>query len=281
MTEKLAMTDFAGGGASAKSTPHWFFSILHIARNNDKMLNILGYRKGNMKKGFTLAEVLITLGIIGIIAAMTLPTVIKNNQRKEAEAKLKKAYSAVSQAFLAAQAKHGEAKDWAWDNADFVLSYYIAPEIKGAKLYPSGKQQVNVMCFEDKFSSTTQHGNHKNRQYVWMTGVGISTPFTSKTASLKMIDGTCIGLIPDNALSAEKILLVIDINGNMIGPNTAGYDLFFFVVKDNQILPYGYNWRAEDLANQTKTNSCNRKAGSSGFVCAAKVMADGWEIKYW
>ena len=245
------------------------------------MFNIFGYGKGNMKKGFTLAEVLITLGIIGIIAAMTLPTVIKNNQRKEAEAKFKKAYSAVSQAFLAAQAKHGEAKDWAWDNADFVLSYYIAPEIKGAKLYPSGKQQVNVMCFEDKFSSTTQHGNHKNRQYVWMTGVGISTPFTSKTASLKMIDGTCLGLTPDNAFGPDKKLLSIDINGNMIGPNTAGYDLFFFVVKDNQILPYGYNWTTEDLTHQTKTNSCNRKAGSSGLVCAAKVMADGWEIRYW
>ena len=234
-----------------------------------------------MKKGFTLAEVLITLGIIGIVAAMTLPTVIKNNQRKVAEAKLKKAYSAISQAFLAAQAKHGESKDWQWDDAEFVLSHYIAPEIKGAKLYTKAGDSVSagcgMMCYEGRFSSTTQHGNHKNRQYVWMTGTGISSPFSSKTASLKMIDGTCLGLTTDNGFG----LLSIDINGNMIGPNTAGYDLFFFVMKDNQILPYGYNWKLEDLMNPTKPNSCNRKARSSGLVCATKVMADGWEIRYW
>lgn len=43
-----------------------------------------------MKKAFTMAEVLITLGIIGIVAAMTLPALIKNHQRKETEARLKK-----------------------------------------------------------------------------------------------------------------------------------------------------------------------------------------------
>ena len=35
-----------------------------------------------MKKGFTLAEVLITLGIIGVVASMTIPTLITNNQQR-------------------------------------------------------------------------------------------------------------------------------------------------------------------------------------------------------
>lgn len=65
-----------------------------------------------MKNSFTMAEVLITLGIIGIVAAMTLPSLIKKHQRIETETRLKKAYSVINQAFLAAQAKHGEAKDW-------------------------------------------------------------------------------------------------------------------------------------------------------------------------
>ena len=46
-----------------------------------------------MKKGFTLAEVLITLGIIGVVAAMTLPTVINNVQEKQFHSKFKKAYA--------------------------------------------------------------------------------------------------------------------------------------------------------------------------------------------
>ena len=51
-----------------------------------------------MKKGFTLAEVLITLGIIGVVAAMTMPTLINNINNKQNIAALKKAYSLISQA---------------------------------------------------------------------------------------------------------------------------------------------------------------------------------------
>lgn len=53
-------------------------------------------------KAFTLAEVLITLGIIGIIAAITIPTLVKNYQDAQYKSAYKKAYSALSQAFLKA-----------------------------------------------------------------------------------------------------------------------------------------------------------------------------------
>ena len=46
-----------------------------------------------LKKAFTLAEILITLGIIGIVASLTLSTVIKNNNRKIFAVSLKKFYS--------------------------------------------------------------------------------------------------------------------------------------------------------------------------------------------
>ena len=52
-----------------------------------------------MKKAFTLSEVLITLGIIGIVAAMTMPMILANSREKEMVSRLKKAYSNVSQAF--------------------------------------------------------------------------------------------------------------------------------------------------------------------------------------
>ena len=46
---------------------------------------------GCMKKlGFTLAEVLITLGIIGIVAALTLPAIVQKQQKQEASSRLKK-----------------------------------------------------------------------------------------------------------------------------------------------------------------------------------------------
>lgn len=51
-----------------------------------------------MKKGFTLAEVLITLGVIGVVAALTIPILINAYQEHEAVAKVKETYSLVSQA---------------------------------------------------------------------------------------------------------------------------------------------------------------------------------------
>ena len=51
-----------------------------------------------MKKGFTLAEVLITIGVIGIVAAMTLPMLLVNHREKEMVTRLKKVYTNISQA---------------------------------------------------------------------------------------------------------------------------------------------------------------------------------------
>ena len=61
-----------------------------------------------MKLGFTMSEVLITIGIIGIIAAMTLPSVITKYKRKTAETKLAKFYSVINQAVRMSIAEHGE-----------------------------------------------------------------------------------------------------------------------------------------------------------------------------
>lgn len=57
---------------------------------------------------FTLAEVLITLGIIGIVAALTLPAIVNNSRNKQLETGLRKAYSAISQALEMYQAQNGE-----------------------------------------------------------------------------------------------------------------------------------------------------------------------------
>lgn len=61
-----------------------------------------------MKKGFTLAEVLITLGIIGIVAAMTLPTVINRTKEAELVNRTKKAVSVIQNAVLMSQKDYGD-----------------------------------------------------------------------------------------------------------------------------------------------------------------------------
>ena len=64
------------------------------------------------KVAFTLAEVLITLGIIGVVAALTLPSLIQKQHEKETVAKVKKAYSILSQAYLSANTEFGSFDQW-------------------------------------------------------------------------------------------------------------------------------------------------------------------------
>lgn len=71
--------------------------------------------KNCLGEGFTLAEVLITLGIIGVVAALTLPTVMANYRKKEVETKLAKIYSVMNQAINLNIAEHGDYKNWVKD----------------------------------------------------------------------------------------------------------------------------------------------------------------------
>jgi len=68
--------------------------------------------KDNRKIAFTLAEVLITLGIIGVVAAMTLPTLIGNYQKHVVETKLKRFYSMANQAIQLAEVELGPKTEW-------------------------------------------------------------------------------------------------------------------------------------------------------------------------
>ena len=67
------------------------------------------------KAAFTLAEVLITLGIIGIVAAMTMPALIQKNNNRVVETRLMKFYSAMNQAIKLAEVDYGDRSYWFQD----------------------------------------------------------------------------------------------------------------------------------------------------------------------
>ena len=84
---------------------------LSIEKKGGKFSNLM-CTKHIALPAFTLAEVLITLGIIGVVAALTLPTLIHNHNKKVIETRLKKFYSSMNQAILLSEVENGDKKDW-------------------------------------------------------------------------------------------------------------------------------------------------------------------------
>lgn len=85
-----------------------------------------------VKKAFTMAEVLITLGIIGIVAAMTLPALIGNYQKKVTATRLKRSYTVIAQTIERSKVDYGDVSGWRLDeiagsaqaNRDYITEYF-------------------------------------------------------------------------------------------------------------------------------------------------------------
>ena len=209
------------------------------------------------KSAFTLAEVLITLGIIGVVAAMTLPTVIQNYQKQETVTRLKSTYSVLNQVYKISIAENGEPENWVPVGEISVEEYfnkYFKPYIKILKMCETykdcGYKTQTPWIMLDGSQSQTAIGKYDN----WVTCV-----LPNGTVILYM------SFINEN--QAETTHTIVDLNGAK-GPNRFGRDVFRFDrIKNIGFVPSGYNSTNIDC---TKT--------TSGAGCAAKIMKDNWQI---
>ena len=210
-----------------------------------------------MKQAFTLAEVLITLGIIGIVAAMTLPTLIGNHQKKVTIVKLQKAYSTVGNIFQKAVAENGDIDTWdATDNETF-LKTYILPNINYTKYYTENCDWSGCFCQPAPYTSF----------YKWPGNQGITSPFPVNGPSVITSDGMCIVIDKKPAF----INIWIDINNRVNRPNKMAKDTFALKVNNNGKVE-GYKGNCIDKLN-------SKKAGT-GQGCFDRIIRDGWKIKY-
>lgn len=216
---------------------------------------------------FTLSEVLITLGIIGIIAAMTLPALIGKYQKQVTVAKLEKVYTTLNQALTRSEVDNEAYKYWAKGSdmgAENYFNHYWRPYLKVSHIcktyHDCGYKKANPFIGQD---NSTQ-------------GFNVVTPTHRTTFYLD--DGTLIVLMVSGGVAgnpnASLDYIVVDINGSKL-PNKYGRDVFIMSKTDEKgakgIMPYYYN--------QTYSYINNNCINGAGLGCFAKIVADGWKIK--
>ncbi len=106
----------------------------------------------NNKKAFTLAEVLITLGIIGVVAAMTIPTLMTNIRHRDISVKLQKFSSVMRQMLLTAEDEQGPVNEWNIRlSHDKFFETYFLPYVKAGI-------SNNELIFNDGSTMTLSRG---------------------------------------------------------------------------------------------------------------------------
>ena len=206
---------------------------------------------------FTLAEVLITLGIIGIVAALTIPNLLAKYNRMVTANRLAKVYSTISNGIKLSENDNGPMKEWPNGAEMEMESYwntYWKPYFIGAELCAN----------TDECGFPRSFNNHK-----WVGDANWTVSSGNSRILFRLVDGTIVflprnttALNPDGSLRPAYVnLLVIDINGPKL-PNESGKDTFMFMRNTNSgITPYS--------GGDCKT---------SPIYCAELIMQNNWKI---
>lgn len=233
-------------------------SVVEMNQNSfiDKVYSLFTSHFSLKKAAFTLAEVLITLGIIGVVAAMTMPSLIQNYQEKATVTKLKKCYSLVSQAYVSILNDEG-GSDTLQAGDDLEMMEKFGKYLKYQKTCGRNKG-----CFPNvTYKSVTGNGYNKWEDDTTDRSRAILTDGTlimfNKSAMWRGNEG--------NYLYAQ---IYVDING-FKGPNQLGRDFFYFYINPEKIVPAGAKALEEKNEDQKFTKNCIQQ---NGYACAAWVI---------
>ena len=182
------------------------------------------YFKGDtMKKGFTLSEVLITLGIIGIIAAMTLPALVGNYKMKTFEVAFKKQYSLIQNALNVVTLQEGISGCYIF-YPHGTISYKLETsdcELLQERMISLLKLKKYPEDFKDNYAKKdvilANGGKSINSTCNYDYFVYVSEPYIANDGTIFMFYTTH---------------LMIDVNGEK-GPNKWGHDVFFMVYSNH------------------------------------------------
>lgn len=222
------------------------------------------------KIAFTLAEVLITLGIIGVVAALTMPSLINNYKINKKVNLLNQSYSIMQHAFMMAIKEHGESRYW--DCPSTETGKY--DENNKQILDMSGAEQLIKYLSENiNHTKTTKPFVHKESPLHGATKTSIETP---KEQYIHLNNGSIIiaGYTSKPRMTGD---LVVILPGCEKSVCKEGIDTFHFKVDylKSRIVPFGSPAPALTSLNipQFETHcNINKNISLNGFGCTAWVV---------
>ena len=215
-----------------------------------------------MKKrtAFTLAEVLITLGIIGVVAAMTLPALINKTKNKELHTAFLKTYAELNQVAMLFKADYGITVPEAVTNSGGLMrenSKKIIAYYKGAKSVNSGGQgtddgEGNYIAF---YSLSTLNG----KSYSGGANTsGRNSSFFCDSSAFTPTQSGAIMIFNDapRVEGQNGPVVCVDINGKK-KPNRYGIDYFMFIFTlDGRVIPVGQEHKDNPPVCNSASGSC-------------------------
>ena len=232
-----------------------------------------------IRKAFTLAEVLVTLGIIGVVSAMTIPSLTQSWQKKAYVTQLHKVYNVFQQAF-AQMLNDNHAmylEEAGLISSDDVEKKFLHDHFKVIK--DCGRSTVG--CFASKYRGLDGGTTSPNN-------VGHNVVIADGTAVSFHIDGMDADTVEEDDYMGY---MYVDTNG-LKGPNVAGRDYFrMYFFADGAVDDYRVN-----IACRTGKDDCDghntpqgrreynyskycRNAGDTDG-CFGKLLNDNWEMNY-
>lgn len=231
----------------------------------------LGQKGIFMKRGFTLAEVLITLGIIGVVSAMTIPTLIQSYKNRIVETRLQKVYSVMNQAIQRAEAEYGAKELWDFSDVNFYDKYF-APYLKVLKTeivhsnvdyrliyFPDGSILAGKASLRANADGTfTNLGLNKDYMY-YPNGKNYTLESLNETKK----ENTGVTLFPFRFAPISEF-------------DNKGIKSYHY---HKGFTPYAHNWDGTSLTdNKRASYSCKKSSKVTPNFCTMYIMQNGWKI---
>lgn len=219
--------------------------------------------------GFTLAEVLITLGIIGIIAAMTIPPLITNQRNKKFESNIKKVYSELNQVSKLYLNDNEETIPFALSANHTDLKTILLTYVKGITVINS-----------DKWDSTEDDGSssaYVYNRYTNFKGTKVKQ-ICDDYGTHGTLGGISLAWNNNPVMGDNGPIICVDLNAED-KPNVVGIDYFLFIfTNDGTLIPMGMEHPQNSTSGNLAVNFFLSKdycgANTNNYSCAYWAILD-------